>query len=311
MHPSKSIIFFTVISGTGYGIFISLLFISLFIEISFSFNYKLFLSLVSFIMIVSGLLSSTLHLGHPERAWRAFSQWKTSWLSREGLAALLTFIPMIFFYIFWIYNIQGHLFFLLITSFFSIITIYCTGQMYASLKTVPAWNNILVTPIYIFNGISVGAIFVYSLNFYFEYNLKLYESFIYVILTLNFILKLIYWFTVNKKIKTNSQTAIGLKSNNINFFEGPHTGKNYLTTEMINIIGKNNGNFLRIIFCILTFVTPLYMINQYSNVVASLFIIKLTMMFVFILSLVGMIIERYLFFIQSKHVVGIYYGNKI
>ena len=109
--------------------------------------------------------------------------------------------------------------------------------MYASLKTVPAWNNILVTPIYIFNGISVGAIFVYSLNFYFEYNLKLYESFIYVILTLNFILKLIYWFTVNK-IKTNSQTAIGLKSNNINFFEGPHTGKNYLTTEMINIIGK-------------------------------------------------------------------------
>ena len=34
------------------------------------------------------------------------------------------------------------------------------------------------------------------------------------------------------------------------------------------------------------------------------------MMFVFILSLVGMIIERYLFFIQSKHVVGIYYGNK-
>ena len=34
------------------------------------------------------------------------------------------------------------------------------------------------------------------------------------------------------------------------------------------------------------------------------------MMFVFILSLVGMIIERYLFFIQSKHVVGLYYGKK-
>ena len=38
------------------------------------------------------------------------------------------------------------------------------------------------------------------------------------------------------------------------------------------------------------------MINQYSNVVASLFIIKLTMMFVFILSLVGMIIEIFIFY---------------
>ena len=85
MHPSKSIIFFTVISGTGYGIFIGLLFNILFIEISYSLNYKLFISLVSFLMIVLGLLSSTLHLGHPKRAWRAFSQWKSSWLSREGL----------------------------------------------------------------------------------------------------------------------------------------------------------------------------------------------------------------------------------
>ena len=91
MHPSKSIIFFTVISGTGYGIFIGLLFNILFMEISYSLSYKLFISLVSFLMIVLGLLSSTLHLGHPERAWRAFSQWKSSWLSREGLVLVITF----------------------------------------------------------------------------------------------------------------------------------------------------------------------------------------------------------------------------
>ena len=76
MHPSKSIIFFTVISGTGYGIFIGLLFNILFEEIVYTIEYKLFLSLVSFLMIVTGLLSSTLHLGHPKRAWRAFSQWR-------------------------------------------------------------------------------------------------------------------------------------------------------------------------------------------------------------------------------------------
>ena len=309
MHPSKSIIFFTVISGTGYGIFIGLLFNILFIEISYSLNYKLFISLVSFLMIVLGLLSSTLHLGHPERAWRAFSQWKSSWLSREGLVSVITFFPMVLFYYFWINNINGYVFLLIILCIFSLLTIFCTGQMYATLKTIPSWNNSLVTPIYIFNGITVGSLFVYSINFYFNYNIFLYEKFIIITIILNLLLKISYWILIRQKTNTNIQTAVGIKSKNISFFEGPHTGKNYLTTEMINKSNNKNNNFLRLTFCILTFIIPMYMINQYSTLIADQFILKLSMIFVFILALVGMIIERYLFFIQSKHVVGLYYGN--
>ena len=309
MHPSKSIIFFTVISGTGYGIFIGLLFNILFMEISYSLSYKLFISLVSFLMIVLGLLSSTLHLGHPERAWRAFSQWKSSWLSREGLVSVITFFPMVLFYYFWINNINGYVFLLIILCIFSLLTIFCTGQMYATLKTIPSWNNSLVTPIYIFNGITVGSLFVYSINFYFNYNIFLYEKFIIITIILNLLLKISYWILIRQKTNTNIQTAVGIKSKNISFFEGPHTGKNYLTTEMINKSNNKNNNFLRLTFCILTFIIPLYMINQYSTLIADQFILKLSMIFVFILALVGMIIERYLFFIQSKHVVGLYYGN--
>ncbi len=309
MHPSKSIIFFTVISGTGYGIFIGLLFNILFIEISYSLNYKLFISLVSFLMIVLGLLSSTLHLGHPERAWRAFSQWKSSWLSREGLVSVITFFPMVLFYYFWINNINGYVFLLIILCIFSLLTIFCTGQMYATLKTIPSWNNSLVTPIYIFNGITVGSLFVYSINFYFNYNIFLYEKFIIITIILNLLLKISYWILIRQKTNTNIQTAVGIKSKNISFFEGPHTGKNYLTTEMINKSNNKNNNFLRLTFCILTFIIPMYMINQYSTLIVDQFILKLSMIFVFILALIGMIIERYLFFIQSKHVVGLYYGN--
>ena len=309
MHPSKSIIFFTVISGTGYGIFIGLLFNILFMEISYSLNYKLFISLVSFLMIVLGLLSSTLHLGHPERAWRAFSQWKSSWLSREGLVSVITFFPMVLFYYFWINNINGYVFLLIILCIFSLLTIFCTGQMYATLKTIPSWNNSLVTPIYIFNGITVGSLFVYSINFYFNYNIFLYEKFIIITIILNLLLKISYWILIRQKTDTNIQTAVGIKSKNISFFEGPHTGKNYLTTEMINKSNNKNNNFLRLTFCILTFIIPMYMINQYSTLIVDQFILKLSMIFVFILALVGMIIERYLFFIQSKHVVGLYYGN--
>jgi Fe-S-cluster-containing dehydrogenase component len=43
-------------------------------------------------LAVAGLLASTFHLGHPERAWRALSQWRSSWLSREGIAAIATLI---------------------------------------------------------------------------------------------------------------------------------------------------------------------------------------------------------------------------
>ena len=311
MHPSKSIIFFTVISGTGYGIFIGLLFNILFIEILYSFEYKLILSLVSFIMIVLGLLSSTLHLGHPERAWRAFSQWKTSWLSREGLAAVITFIPMCMFYFFWIIDVQWYVEFLILTCIFSIITIFCTGQMYATLKTIPSWNNPLVTPIYILNAITLGSLFVFTTNFNFNYNTNLFENFIYLFLILTFLTKIVYWASINKKSKTTDiKTAIGIESKDIRFFEGPHTGKNYLTTEMINIIYEHNGNFLRLVFCTLSFIIPIYMINQYSYLVVDSFVLKISMIIVFILAFIGMIIERYLFFIQSKHVVGLYYGQK-
>ncbi len=311
MHPSKSIIFFTVISGTGYGIFIGLLYNFLFIEILYSFNYKLILILTSFIMIVSGLLSSTLHLGHPERAWRAMSQWKTSWLSREGLAAIITFIPMILFYFFWIIDSELNFLFLILTCIFSILTIFCTGQMYATLKAIPSWNNPLVTPIYILNAITVGCLFVYSMNFYFNYKAYLFENFVLIIIIINFITKLIYWISIYQKPNATSiQTAVGLKSNDITFFEGPHTGNNYLTSEMINYIKKNNGNFLRLIFCVFSFITPLYVIYNYKSIVADVFILKLSMIIIFVLAIIGMIIERYLFFIQSKHVVGLYYGQK-
>ena len=52
-------------------------------------------------LITAGLLSSTLHLGHPERAWRAFSQWRSSWLSREGVASVATYVPAVIFAFGW------------------------------------------------------------------------------------------------------------------------------------------------------------------------------------------------------------------
>ena len=300
-------------SGTGYGIIICLSYIALISEINFEYYFKLSLMLVSFLLISLGLLSSTLHLGHPERAWRSFSQWRSSWLSREGLAAIITYIPLMFFYLLWYLDIGLYKYLLVASSILCLVTIYCTGQMYATLKTIPAWNNILVTPIYLINAISMGALCIYCLTRFYETEVsQLYELTL-ISLTLCLFLKLIYWFYISTKTTSTANTATGLEGkNNVSFFEGPHTGKNFLTTEMINKIKKERSNFLRLCFVILTCILPTYMIVQEASLIVNILILKLSFLITLIFAIIGMFMERYLFFIQAKHVVSLYYGeNKV
>ncbi|MEM9784774.1 MAG: DmsC/YnfH family molybdoenzyme membrane anchor subunit, partial [Pseudomonadota bacterium] len=97
MHPAKSVILFTTASGAGYGLLIWLAIFSATGAIAPDRGFGLIAFTLSLGLVTGGLLSSTLHLGHPERAWRAMSQWRTSWLSREGVAALVTYAPALLF----------------------------------------------------------------------------------------------------------------------------------------------------------------------------------------------------------------------
>ena len=107
-----------------------------------------------------------------------------------------------------------------------------------------------------------------------------------------------------------SSAASDVYKRQISLFEGPHTGKNFLTTEMINKIKKEKANFLRLCFVILTCILPIYMIIQEASLIIDSVILKASFFLVLIFALIGMLIERYLFFIQAKHVVSLYYGEK-
>ncbi|MGB2893464.1 MAG: DmsC/YnfH family molybdoenzyme membrane anchor subunit, partial [Albidovulum sp.] len=83
MHPAPSVILFTTLSGAGFG----LLFVLATGAVAV-FGLEAFLLWgLGYLLATAGLLASTFHLGRPERAMRAFSQWRTSWLSREAWAA--------------------------------------------------------------------------------------------------------------------------------------------------------------------------------------------------------------------------------
>src|SRR4051794_31792932 len=97
MHPALSVIFFTTATGAGYGM---LFWLGVFACANAVPPERWFAPAslaLSLVFISAGLISSTFHLGHPERAWRAISQWRSSWLSREGAAALLTYVPAFIF----------------------------------------------------------------------------------------------------------------------------------------------------------------------------------------------------------------------
>ncbi|MCH8173488.1 MAG: dimethyl sulfoxide reductase anchor subunit [Proteobacteria bacterium] len=161
MHPAKSVIFFTTATGAGYGLLVALFAYSLLGEAPAdnSFTWGAFFS--AFFLIIAGLLSSTLHLGHPERAWRALSQWRSSWLSREGVAALFTFIPAGLFLYSWLtFGMTSIYTFLFgaLTAILSLATVYCTAMIYVSLKAIPAWRNLWTLPVYLSFSIMTGTV---------------------------------------------------------------------------------------------------------------------------------------------------------
>jgi sulfite dehydrogenase (quinone) subunit SoeC len=101
-------------------------------------------------------MASAFHLGHPERALKAFTQWQTSWLSREALAAVAALVVMGLF--------AAPAVFLglrIPTSWagwaraLSLATVIATAMIYTQLKTVPRWNQIL-TPLHFASAALAG-----------------------------------------------------------------------------------------------------------------------------------------------------------
>src|SRR5580692_4677198 len=156
MHPALSIVFFTTASGAGFALLLLLgLFLPLgLLPLSASFGFATLA--VAVVLAAGGLASSVLHLGRPERAWRAFSQWRSSWLSREGVFSVLTFLPAAVFGIGWVFfGVRSGLVGLcgILSAALSATTIYCTGMIYASLKPIHQWHNPWVVPNYFALGL--------------------------------------------------------------------------------------------------------------------------------------------------------------
>lgn len=290
MHPAPSIIAFSTFSGLGLG-----LLFWLGIDQTPPTGWVAFAFFaIGYILAVGGLISSTFHLGRPERAIKAFTQWQTSWLSREAWAAVAALLAMGL-YAFLLVFFDTHVPILgQIGAFFCLVTVYTTSMIYAQLKTVPRWNTGLTSALFLSLSIAGGAL------------LSGRGLIALVLLLVAGAIQGVWWKTGDRRFKksgTDMKTATGLGSiGEVRAFEPPHTGTNYLLNEMVYTVGRRHANKLRVIALALMLVVPVVLLLlPYPHIFGVLALIS---------HIAGVLVSRWLFFAEAEHVVGLYYGMR-
>lgn len=290
MHPAPSVIFFTTFSGLGFGLLVFLGFGSPAVTGWTAFAFFV----IAYAMAVGGLMASTFHLGRPERAIKAFTQWRSSWLSREAWCAVGALVTM------GLYG-AGLVFFKtaitplgVIGALLSLATVFTTSMIYTQLKTIPRWN-LGITPIkFLTLSLAGGALLAGQ------------ASVAIVLLILAGVVQILTWIEGDSALansESNMASATGLGDiGSVRAFEPPHTGTNYLLREFVHEIGRKHSQKLRIISLILMVALPvILLILPFSHFFALLAVLC---------HVAGVLVARWLFFAEAEHVVGLYYGKR-
>jgi DMSO reductase anchor subunit len=313
VHPAPSIIVFTTLSGAGYGLLFVLALGSAFGRVPAWPGLGLAGMVLALGLISVGLLASTLHLGHPERAWRAVSQWRSSWLSREGVMALITYLPALIFAFGWaFFGTTGGIFwpFALLAAAGAAVTVWCTGMIYASLKPIRQWHHPLVAPIYLAFALMTGSLLAQPLLAFAGAPHVFVGGLAVLAILLAWGLKSIWWRAIDRDQPVSTpESATGLgRLGLVGMLDPPHTEINYLLHEMAFRIGRRHGRKLRRLS---------YAIGLGAALVLSLLTLATTGPVAGLLGslaaaagLIGVAIERWLFFAQARHTVTLYYRRR-
>ncbi|SPH18012.1 hypothetical protein DEA8626_01542 [Defluviimonas aquaemixtae] len=291
MHPAPSVIVFTVLSGAGFGL---LAFLGLGAAEVYGAAAFLLWGL-GYALAVIGLLASAFHLGNPQRALMAFSQWRTSWLSREAWAsagALLLLAPVALAAV-----LGGGLppVFGALGALACLATIGATSMIYAQLRTVPRWSHWTTPAVFFAFALTGGAIL--SGQRALAGGLAL-------------LLGLLLWAAFrlgDERFQAEGTTlgsATGLgRIGDVREFAPAHTASNYLLREMIHVVGRKHAARLRVVAL------------AFASALPALVLLFLPGGLVFTalaaaLHVVGAFAARWLFFAEAEHVVGLYYGRR-
>ncbi|MCT8158893.1 dimethyl sulfoxide reductase anchor subunit family protein [Pseudoruegeria sp. SHC-113] len=291
MHPAPSVILFTTLSGLGFGL---LFFLGLGIPDVSGFVAFVFF-FIGYALACGGLMASTFHLANPKNAVKAFSQWRTSWLSREAWLAVLA-LTVTGLYAACLIFLGLHLPVLgALGALLSIATVFSTSMIYTQLASIPRWNHWSTPLLFLLLALGGGALLAGQ------------ATLAGVLLLAVGALQAWIWHDGDQRFAragSTMGTATGLGAiGDVRLFEPPHTGTNYLLEEMVYVVGRKHAVKLRRIalLCMSLLPAAILLLQPVGHLLALVAVV---------LHVGGVMAARWLFFAEAEHVVGLYYGKR-
>lgn len=290
MHPAPSIIAFTTLSGLGFGL---IAWLGLGAFPATTGIPALAVCAVAAGLVSAGLLASLLHLGQPTRFLKAFSQWRSSWLSREAVLAMATLVAFALYAALWYAGTR-----LLPTGLaiaaLAIATVGATAMIYAQMRSIPRWRSPLTVALFLLCALAGGALLAGAP-----------EPAPWLLGALG-LAQLAAWWQGDRALARSGSTlatATGLGPLGApRLLEPPHTGQNYLLREMVFVVGRRHAVRLRAIGFGLAVLLPLVLVLTGDG--------RLALWVAAPIHATGVLILRWLFFAEAEHVVGLYYGMR-
>ena len=303
MHPAPSIVLFTVLSGLGLGQMVWL-------GLGLGPDDGLFRWLASALALGlagAGGLFSTGHLGRRENAWRAFSQWRSSWLSREACLMVAAMAAFGLYAAIWCLGGVRLWGLGLAASALSAATIYSTAMIYAQLKTVPRWSVPPTPALFLVTGLTGGLLATGAVS-------GLVGAVVagwWAALALAVAAGVAVWWQTSaagavrgsQGSSVESATGLGFMGR-VRSFEAPHKGSNYLLKEMAYEVGRRRAFELRRLGAVLGYLAPLVL------ALLGLILGGWLMALALAAHVAGMLALRWLFFAEAEHVQALYYGKR-
>ncbi|MDH5573468.1 MAG: dimethyl sulfoxide reductase anchor subunit [Gammaproteobacteria bacterium] len=322
MHPAFSVIFLTTLIGVGQGLFLAIFTGQSYSAVELlpsedSVGFYGTGAMLALVFLIGGLIASFFHLGHPERAWRAATKWRTSWLSREviilPIVMLFIFIYSLLHYFGWDsvlltsksgVNLHLSLVIGIIGSLATFALFLCTSMIYAAIKFLQEWSTPLTVINYLLLGTMSGFTLATAFASYSAPDLMNFFGIWTTIITITALITRTASLIRNNRIKYKSsiQTAIGIRHSQIRQTAMGFMGGSVNTRDFFHHQTRLFMKSIKWIFILLAFIMPLFLLwlgMEQSNTAILLL--------AFIIQYAGLIAERWFFFAQANHPQNIYY----
>ena len=310
MHPPLSVVGFTVLSGAGYG-FIALFIIATMLGLGGPVHAGELKAagVLGFLLITVGLLLSTGHLANPRNAWRAFSRFRSSWLSREAVLALL-FYPVAGLYVLGLLLGDGLThgpltgLFGVLTIMLALGTVLATGMIYACLPTIRAWNSSLTPINYLLMGLALGSVLLVVVRGANGADLVPVTGVALLMLILAGLGKQLHyhWQQGQAHRGPGLASATGLHTGHIRLLDPGHSCGTFQTEEFVHHTTDDRIEVLRRMVLTVGFLVPAILLLAVATTGQALWLAGLAL----VIGFCGLLLERWLFFAEARHTVRHY-----